>query len=296
MNARILVLVGPTASGKTDLSVEIAQAFNGEIVNADSRQFYKELHIGTAKPSPEIRERIPHHLVDCASILESWTVAKFIEEADQAIQNILSRRKVPVIVGGTGLYVRGLLFGIDGIPQIESSLKKKLQNELEQNGLSALYAELQKVDPEYADVLSSQDKQRILRALEVYHQTGKRIRDFWKEGKKTPRYDPVKMGVDVEREELYGRINKRMDDMVKQGLKAEVLALHEKWPQNVILEKTIGYAEWIRHAFKDDDRIVDEIKKNSRHFAKRQLTWFRHEDDISWAVPGNILKVLRGKL
>lgn len=295
MSARIIVLVGPTASGKTDLSVEMAREFNGEIVNADSRQFYQELHIGTAKPSPEILKNTPHHLVDCASVVDSWTVAKFIEEADKAIQNILARGKVPIIVGGTGLYVRGLLFGIDGIPKINSSLKEKLQNELEQNGLAALYSELQKVDPEYADVLSPNDKQRILRALEVFRQTGKKIRDFWNEVKKA-RYDYVKMGVDIEREELYGRINKRIDDMVKQGLKTEVLALHEKLPHNTVLEKTIGYAEWIRHAFKDELVIIDEIKKNSRHFAKRQFTWFRHEDDISWATPENILEVLRGKL
>lgn len=295
MSARIFVLVGPTASGKTDLSVEIAQEFNGEIVNADSRQFYQELHIGTAKPSPEVLKNAPHHLVDCASILEPWTVATFIHEADKAIQNILACGKVPVVVGGTGLYVRGLLFGIDGIPKIDLALKEKLQNELEQNGLATLYAELKKVDPEYADVLSPNDKQRILRALEVFHQTGKKIRDFWQEDKNA-RYDYVKMGIDVEREELYGRINRRVDDMVKLGLKTEVLDLHEKFPHNTVLQKTIGYAEWIRHASKDDGMVVEEIKKNSRHFAKRQFTWFRHEDDVTWAKPGNVLEVLRGKI
>lgn len=292
---KIIVLVGPTASGKTNVSVELAHELNGEIVNADSRQFYRELHIGTAKPSAELLQQVSHHLIDCASIESPWSVATFIDAADRVIQEILARGKIPIIVSGTGLYVRGLLFGIDGIPEIASSLKEKLKNELEQNGLSTLYVELQTVDPEYAKILSPHDKQRILRALEVFRQTGKKIRDFWKERKQV-RYDYVKIGVDMAREHLYDRINSRVDEMVQQGLKNEVLDLHTKFHQNAILEKTIGYAEWISHGFKDEALVVDEIKKNSRHFAKRQLTWFRRENDILWAEPKKVLDVLKGKL
>lgn len=288
---RLICLVGPTGSGKTELSVEVAKKIDGEIVNADSRQFYQELEIGTAKPSKQYLSQVPHHFINCASLKNPWSVSTFVKSAEEVIAGIFSRHRVPIVVGGTGLYVRSLLFGLDEIPVCDSGIRAKLKSDLNEIGLEGLYQELRKVDSESANSISPKDTQRILRALEVYQQTGRTIRSFWKQDKKA-RYDYVKIGIQMDRSVLYERINQRVDDMMVQGLFQEVKQLNGSYPDNEVLLKTIGYSEWLKHGFDDRDLVVDLIKKNSRHFAKRQLTWFRNEKDIQWCLSNDVIEKL----
>jgi len=284
---KILCIIGPTASGKSTLALELAKKFNGEIVNADSRQFYRELEIGTAKPSESDRKSCDHHLIDCASIEDPWTVARFVSEADGIVQGIYARGKLPILVGGTGMYVKWFLFGLDQIPAIESDIRDRLHHELKERGVQSLHEELLTVDPESARKLPVQDTQRIMRALEVYRQTGKKIHEYWQNEDRQPRYNYVKIGLSWDRDELYGRINNRVEDMFKKGLKQEAIDLFAKYPDNPVLEKTIGYAEWPQSGFDDDEATLIKIQKNTRHFAKRQLTWFRNEEDVTWFLPSD---------
>lgn len=280
----IVCIVGPTASGKTTLAIELAQKFNGEIVNADSRQIYRELNIGTAKPSKEEQQEVPHHLVDCASIVEPWSAGWYAREAGVVIAEIQKRKKLPVIVGGTGLYIKALLFGLDEVEAISDPVRSQLRQELETKGIASLYAELQRVDPVSADRLKPRDTQRILRALEVFRQTGRGINEFWKAETKQPRYSYAKLAVNVERKELYRRIDERVVEMFKEGLKEEAEHLIRKYPDNAVLKKTIGYAEWMEMGFDDERKVMAAIQKNTRNFAKRQLTWFRREKDVEWVT------------
>ena len=278
----ILCIVGPTASGKTLLAIEIAKKLNGEIVNADSRQIYRELNIGTAKPSKKDQQEIPHHLIDCASINSPWSAAQYAKEASKVIADISRRNHLPIVVGGTGLYVKSLLFGLDEIEQVSSSINEQLDEALETKGLSFLYEELKRVDPVSAGRLKPADIQRILRALAVYRQTGKPIHEFWDKTKKQSPYNYLKIGLDCDRAELYRRIDARVLSMMEQGLKQEAQALIHAHPKNEILSKTIGYAEWMEFGFDNEKLVVSEIQKNTRNFAKRQLTWFRREEDVEW--------------
>lgn len=278
---KLLVIVGPTASGKSKLALHLAKSKNAEIINADSRQFYKEMVIGTAKPTDEEQKKIPHHLLDVTSITKPWSVGDFVKHAQQKIQEIQNRGKVPILVGGTGLYTRSLLFGLAKIPIGDPELRLTFQKKLEEKGLPALYQELRQKDPIAAERLSPTDKQRILRALEVFAQTGQPIHEFWSKEKKAC-YDYVKVGLQFERKDLYERINERVLQMILQGLKQEAQDLHQRFPQNPVLNATIGYQEWLQIGFDCEEEVIAKIQKNSRQFAKRQLTWFRHENDITW--------------
>jgi len=285
---KVVCLIGPTAVGKTDLALSLSEKLNGEIVNADSRQFYKEMRIGTAKPDESVLSSVPHHLVDTASISDPWDVVRFIKEADEKISEVTERHKVPIVVGGTGMYVKCLLFGIDTIPRISQSIIDSLEEKLETKGTDELYNELLAVDAETAQLYSRNDKQRITRALGVFRQTGKSIRHYWSEEKKNPRYDYLKIGLNIEREELYDRINKRVVQMMDAGLEDEVRNLCQEDPENKMLHSTIGYREWMELGFDDPSKVLETIQKASRHFAKRQLTWFRKEDDINWFAPNEV--------
>lgn len=280
---KILCLVGPTASGKSELALSLAQKLGGEIVNADSRQFYKELRIGTAKLSGTEQKGIPHHLMDVTSITQPWSVADFVKKAKEILEDMNTRKCVPVLVGGTGMYLKALLFGLDSIPPVDSDLRKSLRMRAREEGIAPLYAELTELDPESARRLSPQDLQRILRALEVVLQTGRPIHEFWQ--RKAPEFSYLKIGLCIARNKLYEKINARVLQMMKKGLKEEAQKLWKTYPENPVLEKTIGYREWKSLGFDKDDLVVSEIQKNSRQFAKRQLTWFRHEEEIVWFDP-----------
>lgn len=281
---KLIVILGPTASGKSQLALHIAESLNGEIINADSRQFYRELNKATAKPTQEDQKRIVHHLVDCASICESWDMARFVRRAQDAIDQILAKGKQPIVAGGTGLYVKALLFGVDDIPAIDPEIRSKLAERLAQEGIEVLYKELQKQDPEGAERLAAGDTQRILRALEVKEQTGQPLHTFWK-GPQESLYDYLKLALDWPREALYQRIDHRVTLMMQDGLLEEAQSLWRQYPENALLRKTIGYREWGEWGFEDVESVQSEIQKNTRHFAKRQLTWFRKEGDINWFDP-----------
>ena len=277
---KIITIVGPTASGKTSLGIQIANEIGGEIINADSRQFYKELEIGTAKPTEEEKEQARFHLIDCASIEAPWNAAQFVEETEKAIQNCLDRNVKPIIVGGTGMYIRFLTQGIDNIPAIAPEIRKALKDELETNGIKPLWERLQTLDPEGAQSLEAGDTQRILRFLEVRIHTGKSIHSFWEDNHIEPKFQYQLFGLQWERETLYERINQRVLKMIDQGLEKEVNGLFANHPNNEILLKTIGYQEW--NSNDETEEIINKIQQNTRRFAKRQMTWYRKEKDLIW--------------
>ncbi len=281
---KALVILGPTASGKSSLAIELAKKFSGEIINADSRQFYQEMHIGTAKPTAAERTNVPHHLVDCTSLTDAWDVVRFVEAAHACVRDITARGHLPIIVGGTGLYLRSLQFGVDAIPKIPESLRAEIRQEALELGLPAMSARLQKLDPVGAERLSPQDTQRILRALEVVMHTGQPIHEFWQNASNAT-YQTLRLGLDWPREQLYQRIEARVESMLAAGLKDEVQSLAANFPENAVLQKTIGYQEWLQYGFADVALVKSEIQKNTRNFAKRQMTWFRKETDVVWQKP-----------
>lgn len=293
MALKIICIVGPTATGKSELAVKLALKFNGEIINADSRQFYKEMKIGTAKPDNEMLGRVRHHLINCTSINQPWTVADFVKEAKESIDQIGAEGKLPIVAGGTGMYIKSLLFGLDEIPQVKKEIIKELSDKLEKKGLLYLYHQLKSVDPEAAKRISENDRQRILRALGIYKQTGRQIHHFWKRNNQTSKYDYIKIAASVKREVLYDRINHRVKEMFKTGLKQEFLTLKEKHTNNEVLQKTIGYAEWYDKGDESEECVLEAIQKNTRHFAKRQLTWFKNETDVVWVDFFDVLAVER---
>lgn len=281
--SKILCLVGPTASGKSSLAIRLSQVFDGEIINADSRQFYRELNAGTAKPKDQ--QGIVHHLIDGTSILEPWSVGDFVREAHAAIARTVSRGKLPLVVGGTGLYLRSLLEGLAPVPEINTAVRDALVLDLRAQGLAALYAELCQVDPPMALCLQATDTQRILRALEVFRQTGESLSSFWQVTTTGPSYHVLKMGLNPDREDLYSVIEARVWEMMGDGLAQEARGLWRDFPDNPVLPKTIGYAEWHKVGFDDQDAVVALIQQNTRRLAKRQMTWFRREKETLWFVP-----------
>ena len=284
---KVIVIAGPTASGKTSLGVELAKKINGEVISADSMQIYKDMTIGTAKPTPEETENIPHYLIDFVSPDERYSVADFKKDAEEKIDEILAKGKVPIIVGGTGLYIDSLVYGIE-FPDIEydeeyrNSLMKEAETE---EGLNKLYEEAKKIDPEAMEKISPSDKKRISRVLEIYHATGKTKTELEiKSREKGVKYDYIVFAIDWDREKLYERINLRVDIMIEQGLVDEVKNVYNKYEKFPTAMQGLGYKEVVEYlegkiSFEE---MVDKIKLETRHFAKRQLTWFRKNKDIIW--------------
>ncbi|MGI5936290.1 MAG: tRNA (adenosine(37)-N6)-dimethylallyltransferase MiaA [Oscillospiraceae bacterium] len=290
MTPKIAVLTGPTASGKTALGVLLAEALNGEVVSADSMQIYRGMDIGTAKPTPEETRGIPHHMIDVADPAESYSVARYVEEASRCVDCILSRGKLPIVVGGTGLYIDSLISGRSFAEAPgDDSLRARLNGRYDALGGQAMLEELAKVDPERASKLHPADKKRIVRALEVWHLTGKTITEHDEETKKLPpRYDAACIALSFKnRQHLYDRINRRVDQMVEQGLFREVEALLKSGlPENCTAMQAIGYKE-AAAALKgriSRQEAVETIKQETRRYAKRQLTWLRRKPHIFWLL------------
>ncbi len=282
---KIVVILGPTGVGKTETSIHFAEKFKGEIINADSRQLYKELVIGTSFPTEKQFRKIPHALFGATNLADRWDAARFREEAGKHIDAILLRKNIPFVVGGTGLYIRALLFGIFEGVKTSPILRQELEKRMETKGLQSLYLELQKVDPKAAKKIHPNDPSRILRALEVYKATGVPISDYQKDhGFHDIKYNYLKIGINRNRKQLYERIEGRVDEMVALGLEAEVKSLREKLGGDPLLLRSIGYKEWFPYfeGKQKREEVIGLIKQNSRNFAKRQLTWFRKETDISW--------------
>lgn len=290
MAPRVLCVVGPTASGKTKMAVALTRRFGGEVVSVDSMQIYRGMTIGTAAPTAEEMEGVPHHMIAVADPAEQWSAARFCQAADACIQDILSRGKLPVLAGGTGLYLDALIRGDDFAPGSQGGeVRLRLQRELREQGPEALLERLRTVDPETAGRLHLRDEKRILRALEIYEQTGEPMSLRDRRGRQRPdRYEAVYIGLSFrDREDLRRRIDRRVDDMVRQGLLQEVQDLLDSGlPRDATALQAIGYKQFLAVAdgAATTDQAVEEVKLRSRQYAKRQLTWLRRNPDIHWIL------------
>ncbi len=287
---KILVIVGPTASGKTRMAVELAKAHNGEVVSADSMQIYRRMDIGTAKPTAEEMDGVPHHMIDVADPEEDFSVARYVELASACVDDILARGKLPIVAGGTGLYVDSLLSGRTFAAfSPESALRKELEEELAERGGEAMLEELSRVDPEAAARLHPNDHKRIVRALEVYRSTGKTISEHNRETQALPpRYEALTIGLNFQdRADLWARIDARVDQMAADGLEREVRELLSSGlsPRCTAMQ-AIGYKEFVAAVEGDMTwREAEElVKLRSRQYAKRQLTWFRRNPAVHWLL------------
>ena len=292
MPPKILVITGPTASGKTKLAVELALRHNGEVVSADSMQVYRRMDIGTAKPTAEEMGGVPHHMIDVADPEEDFSVARYVDMAARCVDDILARGKLPILAGGTGLYVDSLLSGRTFAAfSPESPLRGELEERMRTEGGQALLAELSRVDPDTAARLHPNDEKRIIRALEVWLSTGKTITQHNAETKAIPpRYDALTLTLGFERrEDMWARIDRRVDVMMAQGLVEEVRALLDSGvPDKCTSMQAIGYKEMAAALRGDGDvrAAAEEIKLRSRQYAKRQLTWFRRNQGAKWLLWG----------
>jgi tRNA dimethylallyltransferase len=281
----LLAIVGPTASGKTPLSLLVAERLNGEIVSADSRQIYRHLDVGTAKPTREQRASIPHHIVDMLEPSEEYTAGIFGKEARDVIVRIVGRGKVPIVVGGSGLYVRAVIDGLFEGPGKDPELRSQLEEKLRALGPDALLEELRRVDPRSAVRMTTAKPRPVIRALEVYYATGKPLSEFHAEQRTQPPFHVTQVGLVWERQTLYARINERVDRMVERGLVAEVQRLLQSgYDERLNSLNSVGYKEIISHLRGEIslERAVEQIKQNTRNFAKRQMTWFRTDQRIDW--------------
>ncbi len=281
-NIPLIVITGPTASGKSEAAMRMAEELGGEVVSADSLQVYRYFDIGTAKTPLSWRKRIPHHLIDICEPTEHYDAAIFQRDADRAIAQLWERRKVPVIAGGTGLYIRALLRGLFQLPG-DRKVRDQLHRRLQIEGLSQLYRELKEIDPEYAEKISPNDRIRIVRALEVFYISSKTFSEWSREHGHQERRYPFKMYVlSPPREELYRRIEVRTAEMLREGWITEVLSLRRRYPPDIKPMQSIGYREI--NAMLDGDLepelLLQKIVKNTKSYAKRQLTWFKKEEGI----------------
>ena len=285
---KIITIVGPTAVGKTDIAVEIGTRISGEIISADSRQIYRYLNIGTAKPTIKQMRVMQFHLIDFVEPDEDYSCGQFARDAEQRIEDIRERNRSPIVCGGTGLYIRALFHPLDELPKSSKKTKQHLNAMLDKHGLGYLYKELQRVDPGWAKQITPQDKQRILRGLEVHKIAGKPLSRLLGEKKKVARFLPYYIGLNLPRDLLYDRINQRFDNMIKQGLVNEVESLLARGfdPQSNAL-RTIGYKEIVEYLQGDLtlDQAIDKAKRRTRNFAKRQITWFNRIKGLEWYNP-----------
>ena len=283
---KVIVICGPTASGKTKLSIEVAKMVNGEIVSADSMQIYKDMTIGTAKPTTEEMQGIKHYLIDFVSPDKRYSVAEYKNDATNAIEEIISKGKTPIVVGGTGLYVNSLIYEIE-YPSVELDMnyRKKLEEIAEKEGLYRLYEMAMKVDKLAMKKISPNDKKRICRVIEIYHATGKTKTQIEIESRANkPKYDYLVFGISMDREKLYERINKRVDIMIEDGLIDEVKKVLNKYDDFPTAMQGLGYKEVVEYINGDTtkEEMIEKIKMETRRYAKRQLTWFRRYDNITW--------------
>ena len=287
----LIVIGGPTASGKTALSVALAKKIGGEIVSADSMQIYKYMDIGSAKPTEEEKEGVPHHLMDVALPTENFSLGDYLVLARKAIEDINSRGKMPIVVGGTGLYINSLINNIELTDETDTlKIREKLTEFVQKEGIEALYERLQTIDPESAQRIHPNNVKRVMRAIEIYESTGKTMTQSLKDSQKTKIYKAYQYGINYDREVLYERINKRVDIMIKQGLVDEVQALVKMGcSRNNTSMQGIGYKEVLDYldGKTDENEMANEIKQATRRYAKRQITWFKRNDMI-WLRPDEI--------
>ncbi len=283
---KVIVICGPTASGKTALSIELAKKINGEIISCDSMQIYKDMNIGTAKVTEEEMQGIKHYMIDFVSPDERYSVADYKNDAEKIIEIIINKGKTPIIVGGTGLYVDSLIYNIE-YPKInlDEDYRQKLEKEVEEKGLKYLYDVAKKIDEQAVQKISINDKKRIMRVLEIYHATGKTKTEQEVESrKKEVKYDYKIFAINMDREKLYQRINLRVDKMIENGLIEEVENLQKQYNHFPTAMQGLGYKEVVEYLQNEitKDEMIEKIKQESRRYAKRQLTWFRKNKQTIW--------------
>ncbi|WP_071395258.1 tRNA (adenosine(37)-N6)-dimethylallyltransferase MiaA [Bacillus tuaregi] len=283
--SKLVVLIGPTAVGKTDTSIKLAKAFNGEIISGDSMQVYKYMDIGTAKIKPAEMDGIPHYLIDIKHPTEAFSAAEFQELVRKKISDITKRGKLPIIVGGTGLYIQSVLYDYQfSEAPTNDEFRKQLEEVADKEGNLLLHNQLSQIDSNSAAKIHPNNIRRVIRALEIYHCTGKTMSEWQDTQEQEPLYDTAVIGLTMERELLYERINKRVDLMMEEGLLKEVEKLYQQGVRNCQSVQAIGYKELYEYF---DGKIalseaVENLKQNSRRYAKRQLTWFRNKMDVQW--------------
>ena len=296
----LITIVGATAIGKTALSIKLAQHFNCDIISCDSRQFYKEMTIGTAVPEPEELAAAPHHFIQNRSVFEDYSVGQFEKDTLAKLDELFSKKAIQIMVGGSGLYVDAVLKGLDYFPDVDPQIRIDLTIELENKGIEYLQKRLKELDIEAYNTIAIDNPHRLIRALEICIGTGKTYSSF-KNKPKTPRnFQSIKIGLTADREIMYDRINRRVDIMIEKGLIEEAKKLHPHKNLNAL--QTVGYRELFEY-FEGNftkEFAIDEIKKNSRRFAKRQGTWFRKDSNILWfdfqEDVQNIIKTIEEKM
>jgi tRNA dimethylallyltransferase len=289
----LIVIVGPTAIGKTALSIKIAQHFDTEIISADSRQFFREMHIGTAKPSAEELAAVPHHFIDSHSVDTLFSTGDFEYEALQRIEGLFAKHNQLVMVGGSGLYIDAICKGLDVLPEIDLKIREELNQMLASEGIAYIQDRLREADPDYYNKVDQSNPQRMIRGLEVFLSTGIRLSSILTNSIKKRPFRILKIGLNTERPVLYDRINLRVDQMIEQGLVDEAKQLLSFRKYNAL--NTVGYSELFDYF---DGKItlhqaIELIKQNTRRFAKRQLTWFRKDPEIIWFEPNQTANILQ---
>ncbi|RKD13195.1 tRNA (adenosine(37)-N6)-dimethylallyltransferase MiaA [Pelobium manganitolerans] len=282
----LIAVVGPTAIGKTAMAIKLAQHFETEIISADSRQFFKEMSIGTAKPNAQELKAAKHHFIGAISVQDDYNVGDFEAQALVTLQHIFEKNKVAIMVGGSGLYVNAVLYGFDELPKAPAQVREGLNARLAEEGLPALQQDLQKLDPAYYAEVDLNNPQRVIRALEVCISTGKPFSSFRRQKQRRERdFEYILIGLNADREWLYQRINERVDLMMQDGLVEEVKSLQTFQHSNAL--KTVGYSEIFRYLNGEWTlaQAVDKLKQNTRNFAKRQITWFKKNEGIRWFNP-----------
>jgi tRNA dimethylallyltransferase len=281
----VVAIVGPTCSGKTRTGIELAKRIGGEIISVDARQIYKLIDIGTAKPTQEERSQVPHHLIDIISLDEEMSAGVFAKLARDAVREIAERSHVPIMVGGSGLYLRATIDGLFESPEINYEVRKELRERLRIEGADSLLKELSSIDPKAAEKLLPQNYKRILRALEVYYSSGVTITELRKTRPSVPDFETLQFGILLERKNLYRKIEKRVDEMIEQGLLEEVRRILKRgFDPKLNSLQTFGYKEvigFLQGKLKFDDMVL-QIKRNTRRYAKRQMTWFNKDKRIVW--------------
>ncbi|MBL0741342.1 tRNA (adenosine(37)-N6)-dimethylallyltransferase MiaA [Chryseolinea lacunae] len=289
---KLIVVAGPTAVGKTAVALALAKHFQTEIVSADSRQIFRELHLGTAKPSADELGQVRHHFIDSHSIHEDYDAAQYGHDALALIHELFTQHNEVILCGGSGLYVKAVCEGFDDIPEIDPAVREKLTAEFQEHGIAVLQEKMQTLDAELYATIDRQNPQRLMRALEVRIGTGQSIAFFRKQNKRTHNFTIIKTGLTLPREELYGRIDTRMDQMIADGLFAEAESLFPLRALNAL--QTVGYQEIFdfMEGKYNREEAIRLLKRNSRHYAKRQLTWFTRDPGVQWFSPGEVEKII----
>lgn len=299
MAKNLLVIIGPTGVGKTELSLRIAESFGSEIVSADSRQLYANLKIGTAAPTPEELQRVPHHFIGTLQLTDYYSAAQYEEDALKLLDRLFQTKDVVILTGGSMMYVDAVCKGIDDIPTVDEETRKTLLERYEKEGLEQLCAELKLLDPDYYKIVDLKNHKRVIHALEICYMTGKTYTSFRTQEKKTRPFRMIKIGLTRDREELYARINQRVDIMMEQGLLDEVKQVYPYRQLNSL--NTVGYKELFNYLDGEWELpfAIDKIKQNSRIYSRKQMTWFKRDEEIRWFHPNqeeDILTYIKQKI